>query len=69
MFQAEATVTRLGGVSQPFKSSGQTSEASTRGRIEAIIEKIVSIFPFLLAVEIWPFLSEKKVLNPETTQG
>jgi hypothetical protein len=36
--------------------AGKVSKPSTRGRIEAIIEKIVSIFPFLLAMEIWPLL-------------
>lgn len=52
--------------------AGQASRASTRGRIEAIREKTVSIFPFFLAVEIWliaTFLSETRVLIPETTQG
>lgn len=36
--------------------AGQASKASTRGRIEAIREKTVSIFRFFLAVEIWPLL-------------
>lgn len=36
--------------------AGQASKASTRGRIEAIREKTVSIFHFFLAVEIWPLL-------------
>lgn len=34
--------------------AGQACKASVRGRIEAIREKTVSIFPFFLAVEIWP---------------
>lgn len=34
--------------------AGQACKASIRGRIEAIREKTVSIFPFFLAVEIWP---------------
>lgn len=40
--------------------AGQVSVASTRVRIEAIMEKTVSIFPFLLAVGIWPLLHFRK---------
>lgn len=45
--------------------AGQVSMAPTRGKIEAIIEKTVSIFPVLLAGEIWPLqlFCKKKSLD------